>query len=104
MMKESDKRDFVNQLITLTTSNQSLLIEKGFDPTNQLTEMQAASSEASSAEVAQQNASAALKEATALSNEKLSAAYKMASNFAELLVGLLGKDNDLVKEIRKMRK
>jgi hypothetical protein len=103
-MNEAKKRDFVKQMITLIASNQAKLTEKGFDPTTQLGALQTSSDAASTAEVGQQEAKAALKAATANSVSKLSEAYKMASNFADLISGLFGKDDEIVQEIRKMRK
>uniref|UniRef100_UPI00405682A5 hypothetical protein n=1 Tax=Candidatus Electrothrix sp. TaxID=2170559 RepID=UPI00405682A5 len=58
---------------------------------------------ADSAEIAQQEAAATAQEATAQANQTLSDAYKDASDFADLISGLLGKDNELVKKMRKFR-
>lgn len=103
-MSESVKRDFVKQMIAVIESNQATLTGKGFDPTSKLDTLKASSAAASQAEVKQQEAKAALKVATAESDKILTDAYKLASNFADLISGLYGKDDEIVQEIRKMRK
>lgn len=103
-MNEAKKRDFVEQMVAIIESNQTSLTGIGFDPTSKLTELKANAAAASAAEVKQQEAKAALKTATAESGDKLTNAYKMASNFADLISGLYGKEDPIVKEIRKMRK
>jgi len=103
-MTESKKRDFIKQMVALIESNQALLTGKGFDPALRLAELKEASATASEAEVNQQKAQAALKTATSESVSMLARAYKLASDFADLISGLYGKDDVMVKEIRKMRK
>lgn len=102
-MNEANKRDFASQMITLVEGEKSNLTEKGFDPTAKLEELSALNAAADNAEIAQQQAAAKAKEATAYSNEKLNEAYRAASNIADLLSGLLGKDSELVKKMRKFR-
>ncbi|MCI5218815.1 MAG: hypothetical protein D3914_06395 [Candidatus Electrothrix sp. LOE2] len=60
--------------------------------------------DADQAETAQQEAAAKAKEATTHSNLMLDNAYKDASNVADLISGLLGKEDELVKKMRKFRK
>ncbi|TAJ12213.1 hypothetical protein DMA11_13765 [Marinilabiliaceae bacterium JC017] len=102
-MNESKKRDFVSQIITLVEEEKESLIEKGYDPSTKVEELVLKKSVSDKAEITQQEAAARAKEATTLSNEKLDEAYKEASNFADLLSGLLGKDNELIKKMRKFR-
>jgi hypothetical protein len=101
---ESSKRDFVSQMITLLEEEKASLTAAGFDPSSRIETLKIENNEAEVSEIAQQTAMANAKEATQLSVEKLSIAYKDASNVADLVSGLLGKDNELVKQIRKFRK
>ncbi len=101
---ESSRRDFVSQMITFLEEERETLTTAGFDPASKIEALKAENNEAEVSEIAQQTAMAAAKEATQLSIEKLSIAYKDASNVADLISGLLGKENELVKKIRKFRK
>ena len=102
-MNESDKRDFVSQIISLIEERKDVLTEKGFDPTVKEDELKVKNLAADNAEIAQQEAAAKAKEATTFANLKLDEAYKEASNIADLISGLLGKENELVKKMRKFR-
>lgn len=102
-MNEAKKRDFVAQIISVVQAEQGGLIEKGFDPTVRLDELKIKKDAADAAETEQQGAAAKAKEATAHANLTLDDAYKGASDFADLISGLLGKDNELVKKMRKFR-
>jgi len=101
---ESSKRDFVSQMLTLLIEEKEELTNAGFDPSARTEALKTKNHEAETSEIAQQTAAAQAKEATQLSVEKLSIAYKDASNIADLISGLLGKENELVKKIRKFRK
>ena len=101
---ESDRRDFVSLIISLTTEESERLIAKGFDPATKITGLTTKKEAADQAETAQTEAAAAAKRATAFSNEKLDEAYREASNLTDLISGLLGKEDELVKKMRKFRK
>ncbi|WP_339138657.1 MAG: hypothetical protein WGN25_10060 [Candidatus Electrothrix sp. GW3-4] len=103
-MTEAKKRDFVTQIITLVEENQEVLTDKGFDPTERVDELKNKKTTADTAEIEQQEAAAKAKEATAEANRTLDDAYNDASDFADLISGLLGKDDELVKKMRKFRK
>jgi len=103
-MTEAKKRDFVAQIITLVEKEQDVLIGKGFDPAARVDGLKIKKTAADTAEIAQQEAAAKAKEATAQANLTLDDAYKDASDFADLISGLLGKDDELVKKMRKFRK
>ncbi len=102
-LTEAKKRDFVAQIISLINEGSTTLIEKGFDPTLKLGELNTKKEVADKAETAQQEAAAAAKDATTLSQSTLDEAYREASNQADLVSGLLGKENELVKKMRKFR-
>ncbi len=102
-MNEAGKRDFVSQIISLVEEEKAVLTEKGFDPTVKVDGLIVKRTNSDKAETAQQEAAAKAKEATSYSNLKLDEAYKEASNVADLISGLLGKENELVKKMRKFR-
>jgi len=101
---ESKKRDFVSLMLALMIEEKTILTETGFDPTARIEVLKNRNKEADDAEIAQQLIAAQAKDATKLSVEKLSIAYKDASNAADLISGLLGKENEIVKKIRKFRR
>ncbi|MDU9051134.1 MAG: hypothetical protein Q3M30_20010 [Candidatus Electrothrix sp. Rat3] len=103
-MNDPKKRDFVTQMISLMESEKDALTDKGFNPTDRLAGLTDKKQAADSAETAQQEAAAKAQEATAQANQTLADAYKDASDCADLISGLLGKDNELVRKMRKFRK
>lgn len=103
-INESKKRDFVTQLIVVMQQNAELLSDKGFDPTAKIAQLQQEILTAEEAEGKQTEAAAASKDATIVANETLDVAYTDGSATVELITGLLGKKDNLVIEIRKLRK
>ncbi len=103
-LNESKKRDFVSQLIVILEQNTQSLTEKGFDPTNKITQLKTELTAADEAEGKQAEAMAAAKDATILANSTLDTAYTDGSATVDLVTGLLGKNDNLVLEIKKMRK
>ena len=104
LMNDAKKRDFVTQIISLVEAEQNALTDKGFNPTERLDGLKVKKQAADSAETEQQEAAARAQEATTHAHETLADAYKDASDFADVISGLLGKDNELVKKMRKFRK
>jgi transcriptional regulator len=103
-MNEAGKRDFVSQMITLVEEEQVTMNEKGFDPATKVESLKTKKENVSKVEIAQQEAAAKAKEATTYANVLLDEAYKEASNMADLLSGLYGKESEIIKKIRKFRK
>lgn len=103
-LTESKKRDFVSQMITLLEQNTALFNDKGYNPENKITELKTQLTEADDAEARQVEAMAAAKDATKLSQESLDTAYRNGSATVDLISGLLGKDDNLLLEIKKLRK
>lgn len=103
-MSESKKRDFVSQLITLLEQNESLLTDKGYDPANKIAELKQELTATDEAEARQLEAMAAAKNGTKLSQSTLDVTYRNGSATVDLISGLLGKRDNLLLEIRKMRK
>lgn len=103
-MNEAKKRDFVSQLIVILEQNTQLLTDKGFDPTAKITQLQTELEAADDAEGKQLEAAAAAKDATQVANDTLDTAYSDGSATVDLITGLLGKKDNLVLEIKKLRK
>lgn len=103
-LRESEKRDFISQMITLLVEESETLTTEGFNPTEKLAALNEKNTVAEKAEIEQQQIEAKAREATKRANEKLDEAYRLASNMADLISGLLGKENELVKKMRRFRK
>ena len=103
-MNDPKRRDFVAQMISLVEAEQDVLKDKGFDPAERLEGLRNKKQLADSKETVQQEIAAKGREATAEAQQALTDAYKDASNIADLISGLLGKENELVKKMRKFRK
>lgn len=103
-LTESKKRDFVNQLITIMEQNKQLLTDKGFDPAAKIEQLKQEIETAGEAEAKQADAIAAAKDATKLAQDTLNVAYTDGSATVDLIAGLLGKKDNLVIEIKKLRK
>ena len=103
-LTESKKRDFVTQLVVIMEQNAQLLADKGFDPANKIDQLKQELTAADEAEGKQADAMAAAKDATKLANETLDTAYVDGSATVDLISGLLGKKDNLLLEIKKLRK
>jgi hypothetical protein len=103
-LNESKKRDFVTQLIVIMEQNAQSLSDKGFDPANKIAQLKEEMTAADEAEGKQVEAMAAAKNATQVANDTLDAAYTDGSATVDLMTGLLGKNDNLVLEIKKLRK
>ncbi|WP_430972657.1 hypothetical protein [Sunxiuqinia rutila] len=103
-LNESKKRDFVSQLIVIMEQNTQKLTDAGFDPVAKIEQLKAELTTADDAEGKQTEAAAAAKDATKLANETLDTVYINGSATVDLISGLLGKNDNLVLEIKKLRK
>lgn len=103
-LNDSKRRDFVSQLIVILDQNAKLLADKGFDPTAKIDQLKQEMTAAEEAEAKQAEAMAAAKDATQLANDTLNTAYTNGSATVDLIAGLLGKKDNLVLEIKKLRK
>ena len=102
-LKESEKRDFITQLIVIMEQNGELLAGKGYDPINKITQLKEELAITDQAEAQQSLAMAAAKNATKAANAALNVAYTDASATVYLISGLLGKDDNLLLEIKKLK-
>ena len=103
-LPESKKRDFLVQLITMLKQNEQLLVDTGYDPSLKITRLHDGIKAAEEAEARQLELRAASKDATRVASETLNAVYREGSATVDLVSGLLGKDNNLLLEIRKLRR
>lgn len=103
-LNESKRRDFVTQLIVIMEQNSQLLTDKGFDPAAKIAQLKQEMTATDEAEGRQREAMAAAKDATMLAQDTLNVAYTDGSATVDLITGLLGKNNNLVLEIKKLRK
>lgn len=103
-LTESKKRDFITQLIVIMEQNVEPLTAKGYDPSAKITQLKAEKALADQTEADQREAVAAAKNATQVALNALNEAYTDASAAVDLISGLLGKDDNLLIEIRKLRK
>jgi hypothetical protein len=102
-MKEAHKRDFVNQMLQLCEKEKDNLISNGFSPDAKMTELTEKKVLCDNAEIKQQEIKAKAQEATAEANRTLEEAYKAASNLADIISGVLGKESEIVKKMRTFR-
>jgi hypothetical protein len=103
-LTDSKKRDFITQLIVIIEQNSELLIAKGYDPSAKITQLKAEIASTDQAEGRQREAMAAAKNATQVALDTLNVAYTDASATVDLISGLLGKNDNLLIEIKKLRK
>ena len=102
-MKEAEKRDFVNQILQLLDKEKETLTANGFNPEPKVAELLEKKNLCDDAEAEQQKVAVLAKQATTAANETLDVAYSEASNLVDIISGFLGKDNELVKQMRKYR-
>lgn len=103
-LNDSKKRDFVTRFTVILEQNGELLADKGYNPTAKIAQLKEEIAIADQAEGHQSAAMAAAKNATKLALDALNVAYKDASATVDLVSGLLGKDDNLLIEIKKLRK
>ena len=103
-LTESKKRDFITQLIVIMDQNSELLAAKGYDPIVKINQLKAEIASTDQAEGRQREAMAAAKDATQAALDALNVAYTDASAAVDLISGLLGKNDNLLLEIKKLRK
>ena len=103
-LNDSKRRDFVAQFVVILEQNAQLFTAKGYDPTAKIAELKEQIVQSDQAEGQQREAMAKAKDATQKAYEKLMKAYTNASATVDLVGGLLGKKDNLLIEIKKLRK
>lgn len=97
------KRDFVGQIIELVTTESEKLSSEGYSPDSKIEELKTLKQACDQAEIQQQEAIARSREATSKAQESLDIAYKAASNMSDAISGILGKESEIVKRMKKFR-
>lgn len=103
-LTDSKRRDFIAQLVVILEQNAALFTQKGYDPTAKIAELKEEMAQSDQAEGQQREAMAKAKDATQKAYDKLTKAYTNASATVDLVAGLLGKKDNLLIEIKKLRK
>lgn len=103
-LTEAKKRDFISMLIVILEQNGELIADKGYDPTAKIAQLKEELAITDQAEGRQREAMAAAKNATQVTLDSLNVAYTNASATVDLISGLLGKNDNLLLEIKKLRK
>ena len=101
---ENRKRDFIAQMLQIISNNRDKLIEAGYNPDDAYDELSEKYRKATADAAKKAETLAAYKDAVKTSGESVKDAYEMASRFADILSGLLGKKDNMVIELRKIRK
>ncbi|MBC8266031.1 MAG: hypothetical protein H8E84_03605 [Flavobacteriales bacterium] len=102
-LTDAQKLAFAREMAEILTNNQAELVAGGYDPAAKITEFCTQSTAAENAEADQQQAQADAKQATMDANDTRDTVYNNASATVELMVGVLGKDNLIVQEIKAIR-
>lgn len=97
------KRDFARQVAELVTQYEATLTAAGFAPAQRLAELQSKNTAAETKRAAQIAAEEAARKATAESVETESEAYEFASSTVDLMVAVLGRDDELSRILRNLR-
>jgi hypothetical protein len=97
------KRDFARQVAELVTQYEATLTAAGFAPAQRLSELKSKNTLAETKRAAQVAAEEAARKATAESVETESAAYEFASSTVDLMVAVLGRDDELSRILRNLR-
>lgn len=100
---DAQKLAFVREMSKILNNNGAALVAAGYDPAAKVTELQTQGGAAELNEANQQQAQAAAKQATIDATTSRDVAYNNASATVELMVGLLGKENLIVQEIKAIR-
>jgi hypothetical protein len=101
---ENRKRDFIAQMLQMIANNRDKLVDAGYNPDDAFRELSEKYRKTTLDAAKKAEAMAEYKNAVMVSHTSLKEAYSLASNFAEIFFGLLGKKDSLVLEMRKIRK
>ena len=102
-LNESEKRDFCRRMLKILDDNSERLTALGFNPANMATALGTLADTADDKETDQAQARKFSLNTTAASVSSTEAAYKRASEMAEVVIGLVGRDDQLTREIRQIR-
>ena len=102
-LTEDQKRAFSTRIVEILKDNAARLTAAGFNPVARTIDLAIKTHRANDKEAAQVEARRVHLKATAESQQATDESYKLASDTVELIVGLLGKDDELSKILRNIR-
>ena len=102
-LTEDQKRGFGRRVLEIMKDNIARLSAAGFDPISRIIDLSVKAYRADDKEAAQFAAQTAAEKATKESQVATVEFYKLASDSVELVVGLVGKDDELSKNLREIR-
>ena len=102
-LTEADQRAFSHQVLEILKKNSARLSAAGFETSGRVVAVEAKTHTADIDEAGQTQAKEALLRATATSTTSTTEAYDLASASVNLIEGILGKDDPLVKVLRGLR-
>lgn len=94
---------FANQFVQLIEDNKELLQEKGLDVSTWITEIKTLNSSAISKDAILDDARAAMKIKTTEAADATKLVYKTSSTRLDAVIGVLGKDTPLAKQVARLR-
>ncbi|MEK6794461.1 MAG: hypothetical protein AABZ39_06775 [Spirochaetota bacterium] len=103
-LNETGKREFAMRILNVLTTNDAVVKAAGVDATGKAQALKALTDEAFAAENAQIRIEADCRNATARSRNSAQAAYAAASGVVALIAGSIGRDDQLSRELRSLRK
>ena len=102
-LNKAEKRTFAADTIKSIRNNSELLAEQGYKPYTLISELEQLLHEAEVAEARQLRAKADLRDATIHAQKSLNSVYVKASAAINIVIGLLGKQHTLVRQLKKLR-
>lgn len=102
-LTDAQKLAFVREMGEILANNSTELTALGYDPASKITELETQGHDAELAEATQQQKAADSVAATMAAKTMRELAYGNASATVDLMSGVLGKTNPVVRKIRKIR-
>ncbi|MBI4976702.1 MAG: hypothetical protein HZC28_04430 [Spirochaetes bacterium] len=103
-LNETEKREFAMRILNVLTTNAQAVKAAGVDPSGKAAMLKVLTDEAFAAEDAQIRMEADCRDVTARSRATTQTAYAAASGVVELIIGTIGSDKQLSRELRSLRK
>jgi hypothetical protein len=99
----AEKLSFATSVVQFLSDNKDSLKETGFDVAKRLSELDQAVKESVKLDSEQEQLKAKLTQATEKAVTSLNNAYTKASSAVDAMVGVMGKETELAKRLRKIR-
>ena len=102
-LTDAQKQAFAREILEILKNNKEKLQSAGFDVSAKINSLEANTQEAEKQKAEQRTLEAKKEEQTKKARETLEKVYDEASADVELVVGILGKDDDLSHQLKKIR-